>query len=150
MADSGDCTVGVTVKVIGILEVPPDILTATATYPEDSEPLNCADVNSTTNSETKHNKYFMKSSLKFLLVESLITPTALFLLLSAVIAGPSDDGTFKVKSNCSCNSMILSVITGTLTLVIVFPLGNVVVSTAMLKSMSPDNQILLSTHYVIT
>ena len=81
----------------------------------------------------------------FLLVESLITPTALFLPLSAVIAGPSDDGTFKIKSNCSCNSTILSVITGTLTLATVFPLVNVTVSTVMLKSTPPDNQIFIST-----
>ena len=54
MADSGDCTVGVTVKVIGILEVPPDIITTTSADPEDSEPLNCGDANSTTNSEIKH------------------------------------------------------------------------------------------------
>ena len=85
------------------------------------------------------------SHIIFLLVESLITPTALFLPISAVIAGPRDDGTFKVKLNCSCNSMILSVITGTLTLATVFPLVNVTVSTAMLKSTPPDNQIFILT-----
>ena len=63
MADSGDCTVGVTVKVIGILEVPPDIITTTSADPEDSEPLNCEDANSTTKSEIKHifNEFFFIS-----------------------------------------------------------------------------------------
>ena len=68
----------------------------------------------------------------------------------ASIPGPSDDGTFKIKSNCSCNSTILSVITGTLTLATVFPLANVVVSTVLLKSTPPDNQIFLLTHYAIS
>ena len=49
MADTGDCTEGVTVTVIGVLEVPPIILTVTSINPDDSEPVNCPDVNSTIN-----------------------------------------------------------------------------------------------------
>ena len=67
MADTGDCMEGVTVKVIAILDVPPDILTATSTDPEDSEPLNCSDVNSTIKSsmyktaKNKSNCYHLKT-----------------------------------------------------------------------------------------
>ena len=49
IADTGDCTEGVTVTVIGVVDVPPVILTTTSTDPDDSEPLNCPDVNCTTN-----------------------------------------------------------------------------------------------------
>ena len=77
-------------------------------------------------------------------VESVITPTALF-LPSTVIAGPSDDGTFNIISNSSCNSTMLSMITGILTLVIVIPLANVAVNGAWLKSMPPDDQKVLLT-----
>ena len=48
MADTGDCTEGVTVTVMELLDVPPVILTATSINPDDSEPLNFPDVNSTT------------------------------------------------------------------------------------------------------
>ena len=49
IADTGDCTEGVTVTVIGVLDDPPVILTITSINPDDSEPTNCPDVNSTTN-----------------------------------------------------------------------------------------------------
>ena len=49
IADTGDCTDGVTVTVIGVLDDPPIILTITSINPDDSEPVNCPDVNSTTN-----------------------------------------------------------------------------------------------------
>ena len=49
IADTGDCTEGVTVTVIGVLDDPPVILTITSINPDDSEPANCPDVNSTTN-----------------------------------------------------------------------------------------------------
>ena len=49
IADTGDCTEGVTVTVIESLDVPPVILTTTSINPDDSEPLNCPDVNSTPN-----------------------------------------------------------------------------------------------------
>ena len=44
---TGDCTEGVTVTVIGSLDVPLVILTATSINPDDSESLNCPDANST-------------------------------------------------------------------------------------------------------
>ena len=143
MADTGDFTDGVTVKITGTLEVPPDIPTTTSIDPEDSEAVNCVDANFITNSEFKYKKYLWSchyNFIIFLLVESLITPTALFFPLSAVIAGLSDDGTFKVNSNCSGNSTILSFITGTLTLVIVIPLVNVAVNVALLKSPPPESK----------
>ena len=49
MADTGDCTEGVTVTVIGVLDVPPVILTITSINSDDSEPVNCSDANSTIN-----------------------------------------------------------------------------------------------------
>ena len=49
IADTGDCTEGITVTVIGVLDDPPVILTITSINPDDSEPTNCPDVNSTTN-----------------------------------------------------------------------------------------------------
>ena len=49
MADTGDCTEGVTVTIIGVLDVPPVILTTTSINPDDSEPVNCPDANSTIN-----------------------------------------------------------------------------------------------------
>ena len=68
-----------------------------------------------------------------------MTPTVLS-LLAAVIAGPRDDSTFKVKSNSSGSSAILSTITGTLTLLILIPLANVAVSVTLLKSTPPVSQ----------
>ena len=56
MADIGDSTEGATVNVTGTLEVPPDIPTTTSIDPEDSEAVNCADTNFTTNSEFKYKK----------------------------------------------------------------------------------------------
>ena len=79
----------------------------------------------------------------------MITPIALF-LLSAVIAGPSDDGTINVKSNVSFSpSAIISSITATLTLLIVIPLSNVAVSVAVSKSTPPVSQTLFSQHIII-
>ena len=78
-----------------------------------------------------------------LLVESLITITALF-IPPAVIDGPSDDGTFNVAINSSVPSTTLSLITGTLTLLIVIPVSNVAVSVVVLKSMPPVSQTLFS------
>ena len=49
IADTGDCTEGVTVTVIGVLDDPPVILTITSINPDDSEPKNCPDANSTAN-----------------------------------------------------------------------------------------------------
>ena len=57
MADTGDFTDGVTVKITGTLEVPADIPTTTSIDPEDSEAVNCVDANFTTNSEFKYKKY---------------------------------------------------------------------------------------------
>ena len=49
IADTGDFTEGVTVTVIEVLDDPPVILTITSINPDDSEPTNCPEVNSTTN-----------------------------------------------------------------------------------------------------
>ena len=49
IADGSDCTEGVTVTVIGVLDDPPVILTITSINPDDSEATNCPDANSTTN-----------------------------------------------------------------------------------------------------
>ena len=62
-----------------------------------------------------------------------MTPTALS-LLPAVIAEAMDGDTFKVKSNSSRSSTILSIIIGILTLLIVIQMANVAVSVVVLKS----------------
>ena len=49
IADNGDCSEGVTVTVIGLLDTPPVTLTVTSINPDDSEPVNCPDANSTIN-----------------------------------------------------------------------------------------------------
>jgi len=73
----------------------------------------------------------------------VITPTAVS-IPPAVIDGPSDVGTFNIKSNCSGPSRIVSGISDTLTLLIVIPLPNVAVSVAVLKSTPPVSQTLFS------
>ena len=79
----------------------------------------------------------------------MIIPFVLF-LSPAVIAGPSDDGTIKIKSNVSFSpSNSLSSITGTLTLLIVIPLSNVAVNVVVSKSMPPVSQTLFSQHIII-
>ena len=71
-----------------------------------------------------------------------MTPTALS-LPPAVIAGARDDDTFKVKSNSSSPSTILSIITGTLTLLLIIPLANVAVRVVVSKSTPPVSQTTL-------
>ena len=77
-----------------------------------------------------------------------MTPVALS-LLPAVIAGLSDDDTFKVKLKFSGPSAILSTITGTLILLIVIPLANVAVSVVVLKSTPPVSQTFFNPHIMI-
>ena len=83
-----------------------------------------------------------------LLVESVITPTAVS-LLAAVIAGASDDGTVNAKLNSSGPSAIVSLITRTLILLVVSPTGNVAVSVVVTKSTPPVSQTLFSQHIII-
>ena len=82
---------------------------------------------------------------KFLLVESLMNPTAVF-LLPAVIAGLRNDGTFNSNLNSSVPSTILSVCTRTLTLLIVIPLVKVAFIEVLIKSTPPVSQMLFSKH----
>jgi len=49
IADTGDCSEGVTITVIGVLDIPPVSLTTTSINLDDSELVNCPDANSTTN-----------------------------------------------------------------------------------------------------
>jgi len=48
-ADTDDCSEGVIITVIGVLDIPPVISTTTSINPDDSEPVNCPDTNCTTN-----------------------------------------------------------------------------------------------------
>jgi len=66
-------------------------------------------------------------------VESTIIPVAL-VTEPATIPGPSDDGTVKLILNVSFPSTILSLITGTLTVVLMAPAGIVAVREVELKS----------------
>ena len=75
-------------------------------------------------------------------------PTAVS-LSPAVIDGASDDGTVNVKSNASFPSATLSLITGTLTLLIVTPLANVAIWVIVSKSTPPVSQTLFSQHIII-
>ena len=101
IADTGDCTEGVTVTVIGVLDNPLLILTITSITPDDSEPTNRTDAKSTTNTTLVKYSYTQNFVTTYIiiysLVESMMTPVAVYILLSAVIAGPSDDGTLNVK-----------------------------------------------------
>ena len=55
IADIGDCSMGVTVTVIGVADVPPIVLTTTSINPDDSKPVNHAEANSTTNPRNTYN-----------------------------------------------------------------------------------------------
>ena len=82
-------------------------------------------------------KHYMYQSLQciamHLLVESTIIPVEL-VTEPATIPGPSDDGTVKLILNVSFPSTILSLITGTLTVVVVAPAGIVAVRVVESKS----------------
>ena len=67
-------------------------------------------------------------------MESTIIPVAL-LTESATIPGPSDNGTFKLILNISSPSTILSLITGTLTVVLVSPARIAAVRAVEVKSL---------------
>ena len=83
------------------------------------------------------------------LVVSMITPVAIF-IPPAVIAGPSDDRTTRVKLNfLFIPSTIISSIIGTLMLLIVIPLLKVTVTFLMSKSTPPVIQTLFSQHTII-
>ena len=69
-------------------------------------------------------------------------------LSPAVTAGPSDDGTSNLKLNSSGPSRKLSLITGTLILLIVIPLANVAVNGVVLKS-TPSVSQTFSEHMII-
>jgi len=69
-------------------------------------------------------------------VESTIIPVAL-VTEPATIPGSSGDGTFNFILNISSPSTILSVITGTFTVVVFALAGNVAVRWAELKSVPP-------------
>ena len=84
---------------------------------------------------------------KYSPVESVIAPVAVS-LSPTVIAGPSDDGTSNAKLKVSDPSAILSLITGTLTLLIITPAAKVAVSVVVLKSTSPVSQTIFSQHTI--
>ena len=88
------------------------------------------------------------SRYEHLLVESTITPTALF-TLPVSMPLPTDGGIFNVKLNSPFPSRILSLITGTLTLLLIAPLANVAVSVSVLKPTPPVSQTLFSQHIII-
>ena len=135
IADSGDCSEGVTVTVIGSLDCPILILTTTSMNSDDSMPVNLAEVNSTINPKyTSINASYIHQER--LLVESVITPSALF-LLPAVIAGPRFIGTVSVRLKFSGPSAILSTNTNIVTSLIDIPVANVAVCGAVSKSTPP-------------
>ena len=117
LADTGDCSDGVTVTLNGLLDTPFLSFNVTITNPVASEPVYCVCVN-----------------LTLILEESIITPIAL-VIEPATIPGPSDDGTFKLILNISSPSTMLSFVTATLTVVLVAPAGIVAMRGAVLKSL---------------
>ena len=76
----------------------------------------------------------------------MIIPVAIVIVPSVT---PLIVGWFNVMTNSSSISTMLSIITGTLTLIIDIPLANVAVSGAVLKSTSPVSQTLFSQHIII-
>ena len=53
LADTGDCSEGVTTTSIGVVDDPPDIITTTSTCPDDSTTRKFLDLNCTIN-PTQH------------------------------------------------------------------------------------------------
>ena len=49
-----DCSLVVTITIIGVADDPPDIVTAISANPDDSAAENVSDLNSTTNTIHKH------------------------------------------------------------------------------------------------
>ena len=81
-------------------------------------------------------------------VESVIVTVTLF-LPPALIPLVTDEGILKMILNVSFPSTISSTLTGTLTLLLLFPLSNVAVSGVVLKSTPPVSQTLFSQHIII-
>ena len=117
LADTDDCSDGVTVTLNGPPDVPPNSSNVTVMDPLASEPVYCVCVN-----------------LTLILEESIIIPVAL-VIEPATTPGPNDDGTFKLILNISSPSTMLSFVTATLTVVLVAPAGIVTMSGVMLKSL---------------
>ena len=123
LADTGDCSDGVTVTLNGLLDVPPSTFNATFTNPIPSEPVYCDCVN-----------------LTLIVVESIITPVAL-VIEPVTTPGPSDDGTFKLILNVSSPSTILSFFIVILTILLLVPATILIVLSVKLKSvLSPMYQ----------
>ena len=116
LADTGDCSDGVTVTLNGLLDVPPNSSNVTVIDSVASEPVYCVCVN-----------------LTLIVEESIIIPVAL-VIEPATTPGPSDDGTFKLILNTSSPSTMLSFVTATLTVVLVAPAGILAMRGAVLKS----------------
>ena len=49
VADTSDFSEGVNITLIGLVDIPPSIITITSTNPDDSVPMNCSDVKLITN-----------------------------------------------------------------------------------------------------
>jgi len=79
-------------------------------------------------------------------VESTINPVAL-VIEPATIPGPNDDGTLKLMLNISSPSTILSLITGTLTVVVLTLIRNPAVITKDPKSSPAVNQCDILARY---
>ena len=71
------------------------------------------------------------------------------MLLPNVMPLGTDDGIVNIKLNCSSPSTIMSLNTGTLTLLVITSLANVAVSVALLKSTPSVNQTFFSQHIII-
>ena len=117
LADTDDCSDGVTVTLNGLLDVPPNRSNVTVIDPVASEPVYC-----------------LSANLTLIVVESIIIPVAL-VIKPAITPGPSDDGTFKLILNISSPSTMLSFVTATLTVVLVAPAGIVAMRGVVLKSL---------------
>ena len=118
LADTGDCSDGVTVTLNGLLDVPPTSSNVIITNPVASESV-----------------YRFCVNLTLILEESIIIPVAL-VIEPATTPGPSDDSTFKLILNISSPSTMLSFVTITLTVVLVAPAEIVALRGVVLKSSS--------------
>ena len=65
VADTGDCSEGVTITSRGVEDVPPTLTTITSTIPDDSLPVNCPSAKLITTTKRLHHTNVKMSRLLF-------------------------------------------------------------------------------------
>ena len=123
LADTDDCSDGVTVTSNGLLDIPPTSSNVIITNPVASESVYC-----------------LRANFTVILEESIIIPVAL-VTEPATTPGPSDDGTFKLILNISSPSTMSSLFIVMFITFLLVPVTILIVLSAELKSvLSPMYQ----------